>query len=531
MNVVVIGGGLSGLSSALALSQAGVEVTLIERSPRLGGRACSVPHKRLGIEIDLGQHAILGCCTSLIDFYRRIGALDCLEFHDSLAFAGKSGFEHLKLSALPQPLHLLPSFLRSGSLTFKDKLNAWHLLTSVHCHALPPDPPYPVSFDSRDPYFVPLSKGDHRGSRPSKSTPHHVLEPDISAAEWLARLGQSKSAIAGFWEPVLVGALNERLDRASARYAALVVRLAMLGSRDGFKMGVHTKPLSEAHHRRAKRALEEYGVTIHLNEEAVSASNSNGTFQIATRAGRQYAATHVVIGGAQIAAGLFPPNTFLTSSGLTPEMCPEQVPIVTLYLWLNDLISLPKVLCMPQGNFHWCFDRTAFVSDVQAKGSDLFFRAAGEEWDLTPSDGISSFQPNAGSPVSGPIHHSSLITHRFPGTALSLVWSAAREAARLSQSEITAIGVNELEQVLGRKLPKVDSSLVVRVAAATFSPFVGSDLVRPVPRTRIDSLYVAGDWSDTGWPGTMESAVRSGYASAAEILMHNPLSPGGRGSG
>jgi zeta-carotene desaturase len=295
MSVIVIGGGLSGMSAALALSESGVRVTLLESSSRLGGRASSVYNKRLGMTIDLGQHALLGCCTNLLDFYRRIDATDSIEFHDSLAFFERDGIRSLKLSRLPEPLHLLPSLLSSASLPARDKLRASRLI-----------------------------------GKPA----HRSLE-GLTASEWLRRLGQSPSSVKHFWEPVLVGALNENLDRAGAEYASMVVRLAMMGNREGFRMGVHRQPLSEANHTKGLRTLVNRDVDVHFGECAVDVERdvNSHDFAVRTRAGSEFKAERLVLAGGRDSSALFPPDVFRTRDDEAAMSKPVQVPIVTLYLW------------------------------------------------------------------------------------------------------------------------------------------------------------------------------------------------------
>ena len=89
-SVLVIGGGLAGLSSAVALAEAGVGVRIFEKRPHLGGRATSYTLPD-GSEVDNCQHVTLGCCTNLADFYRRAGAEQKIRFYDTLFFADARG--------------------------------------------------------------------------------------------------------------------------------------------------------------------------------------------------------------------------------------------------------------------------------------------------------------------------------------------------------------------------------------------------------------------------------------------------------
>src|ERR1035441_6083008 len=89
-SVLVIGGGLAGLGSAVALAGAGIEVRLFEKRPHLGGRATSYTLPD-GNEVDNCQHVTLGCCTNLADFYQRAGAAGKIRFYDRLIFSSPDG--------------------------------------------------------------------------------------------------------------------------------------------------------------------------------------------------------------------------------------------------------------------------------------------------------------------------------------------------------------------------------------------------------------------------------------------------------
>src|SRR5579859_5341613 len=89
--VAIVGGGLAGLAAACALSESGFRVTLFERRPYLGGRASSYEHPGTGEVVDNCQHVLLGCCTNLIEFYRRLGVAHHIRWYDQMAFIEPGG--------------------------------------------------------------------------------------------------------------------------------------------------------------------------------------------------------------------------------------------------------------------------------------------------------------------------------------------------------------------------------------------------------------------------------------------------------
>src|SRR4051794_9719267 len=122
--VAIVGGGLAGLAAGCALADAGFSVKLLERKPFLGGRASSYQHPATGEVVDNCQHVLLGCCTNLIDFYKRLGVEDQIRWFEQLTFMlpdGKAGT--IQPSGLPAPLHASPAFLKSNILSLADKLS------------------------------------------------------------------------------------------------------------------------------------------------------------------------------------------------------------------------------------------------------------------------------------------------------------------------------------------------------------------------------------------------------------------------
>src|ERR1700686_4507119 len=206
--VAIAGGGLAGLAAGCALAEAGYRVTLFERRPYLGGRASSYQHPGTGEIVDNCQHVLLGCCTNLLDFYKRAGVQDKIRWYEKLTFIEPGGrASEISPSALPAPLHTAPAFLRAQCLNFRDKLSISRAMAAL-APAAPPD----------------------RGE---------------SFLDWLKRHGQTERAIDRFWKTILVSALNEDLDRVSVPYAAQVVRESFLKSAAAGRMGIPTVPLTE----------------------------------------------------------------------------------------------------------------------------------------------------------------------------------------------------------------------------------------------------------------------------------------------
>src|SRR3984885_11929866 len=206
--VAIAGGGLAGLAAGCALAEAGFRVSLFERRPYLGGRASSYQHPGTGEVVDNCQHVLLGCCTNLLDFYRRAGVEDKIRWYQKLTFLEPGGrASEITPSALPAPLHTAPSFLRAECLSFQDKMAISRAMAAL-----------------------------------APSTPEDRGE---SFLDWLKRHGQTPRAIERFWKTILVSALNENLDHVSVPYAAQVVRESFLKSPAAGRMGIPTVPLTD----------------------------------------------------------------------------------------------------------------------------------------------------------------------------------------------------------------------------------------------------------------------------------------------
>ena len=117
--VAIVGGGLAGLAAGSALAEAGYQVELFERRPYLGGRASSYELPGTGEVVDNCQHVLLGCCTNLIEFYRRLGVEQQIRWYDEITFILPGGRSStLKPGALPPPLSccaVVPRLLRARS--------------------------------------------------------------------------------------------------------------------------------------------------------------------------------------------------------------------------------------------------------------------------------------------------------------------------------------------------------------------------------------------------------------------------------
>jgi squalene-associated FAD-dependent desaturase len=431
--VAIAGGGLAGLAAGCALADAGFRVTLFERRPFLGGRASSYQHPGTGEIVDNCQHVLLGCCTNLIDFYRRTGVEKRIRWYDNLTFIEPGGRASvIGPSLLPAPLHTAPAFLRAACLDLSDKL-----AISRAMMALAPS--------------LPADRGE-------------------SFLNWLKRHGQTERAIDRFWKTILVSALNEDLDRVSVPYAAQVVRESFLKSAAAGKMGVPTVPLTELYGAAGDYIRARGGeIRFRAGVESFAAQGSG----ITVSANEHRDAFDYLL--------LAVPFDVLAR--MLPEG-PEAEPLAA---------NLGKFTTSPITGIHLWFDRE--ISDLDH--AVLLDRT-----------------------IQWMFHKSRLIEAREKGSGsyVELVVSCSRSLVEKSKAEIIEMALREAQEFFpearGAKLVK---STVIKEVNATYSPGPGMDQYRPQPATAWPRVFLAGDWTATGWPATMEGAVRSGYL-AAEAL-------------
>ena len=436
-----MGAGLAGLSAACALAESGYRVHLIERKPYVGGRASSYQHPGTGEVVDNCQHVLLGCCTNLIAFYRKLGVEDRIRWFDRITFLEPGGRQSiLKPGVLPAPFHSSASFLSAPALTLADKLAISRgMLAFLR--------------------GIPKDGGEN-------------------FAHWLRRHGQTPRAIERFWNPVLVSALNDDLDRVSVRYAAMVFRSAFMQSAEGGRMGVPTVPLSELYGH-AVKFIEAHGGHVSLRKSiaGIARHDSGRTWQLQFESG-SIEADRIVLAlpfesMTKLLAGMPPaPDRYVERLTHRLEHF-EHSPITGIHLWFDrPLTSLPHAVLLDT-TIQWMYNKTLLQPETRT-GDD--------------------------------------------GSYLELVVSASKSLVDKSRQEIIDLALHELAEFLPAvREAKLTKAAVVKEVRATFSVTPGIDAFRPGPATAWPGIFLAGDWTATGWPSTMEGAVRSGYL-AAEAL-------------
>ncbi|MFB7455511.1 MULTISPECIES: hydroxysqualene dehydroxylase HpnE [unclassified Streptomyces] len=437
-HAVVVGGGLAGLTSALALADAGMRVTLLEGRPRLGGLAFSF--QRGDLTIDNGQHVYLRCCTAYRWFLDRIGGAELAPLQDRLEVpvvdvARPEGrrLGTLRRDALPVPLHLGRSLATYPHLSLAERARVGRAALALK------------GLDLSDPTLDAKNFGT-----------------------WLAEHGQSARAVEALWDLVGVATLNAVAGDASLGLAAMVFKTGLLSDPGAADIGWARVPLGELHDRLARRALDSAGVRTEVRTRVTSVSlNADGSWNVQVP-GENLLADAVVLAVPQREA-----------HGLLPSGA------------LDAPDRLLRIGTAPILNAHVVYDRTVLNAP--------FFAAIG-----TPVQWVFDRTEAAG------------LKH---GQYLAVSQSVAQDEIDAPVAVLRERYLPELRRLLPRaRRAEVKDFFVTRERTATFAPAPGVGRLRPGARTKAPGLYLAGAWTATGWPATMESAVRSGVKAAEAAL-------------
>ena len=321
-SAAIAGGGIAGLAAGCALAEAGFRVSLFERRPYLGGRASSYQHPGTGEVVDNCQHVLLGCCTNLLDFYRRAGVQDKIRWYDHLTFLEPGGRASvISPSALPAPLHTAPSFLRADCLNFRDKLAISRAMA-----VLAPS--------------TPLDRGE-------------------SFLEWLRDHGQTPQAIERFWKTILVSALNEDLDQVSVPYAAQVVRESFLKSADAGRMGIPTVPLTELYSSSGDYIRARNG-EIHLRVGVESFRSESFGVNVTANGQEQKFDYLVMAVPFDVAGRMLPKDGSAAALGAAIGEFSSS-PITGIHLWFDRQISDLDHAVLLDRTIQWMFHKSRLI--------------------------------------------------------------------------------------------------------------------------------------------------------------------------
>jgi len=277
----------------------------------------------------------------------------------------------------------------------------------------------------------------------------------ISMLDWLREKGQTEGAIERYWRQVLVSAVNEELDRMAAAHGFQVFWLGMIARSDSYEMGIPDVPLRELYD---EHSLARAGaVSIRYRSPVTGIETAEGgVSSVSTGAGR-FSADYYVSS-----------LPFERLQPLLPDLpIPwdrfEHSPITGIHLWFDRPVTeLPHATLLDR-NIQWMFNKSE-------------------------------------------------------GRYIQLVVSASRSLLEKSRNEIVDMAVRELAEFFPTAgKARLVKAQVIKEVRATFSAKPGIEGLRPLAVTSLNNFFLAGDWTRSGWPATMEGAVRSGYLAAEAV--------------
>ena len=479
-HVVVVGGGLAGITAAIALRETGARVTLLESRPRLGGATCSFT--RGGLVVDNGQHVFLGCCTAYRELIARLGMTGSVSLQDrfDVAVLGPHGQARLRRTRLPGPLHMGQALVTYPLLSPAERLRVTRAALAMRF------------LDPARPGLDAQRLGD-----------------------WLAAHGQSERARRVLWDLFTVSALNVAGDDANLSLAATVVRTALLGARDAADIGTPAIPLGDLHGQAAARLLGQLGASVRLGAKVTSVQPlDGGGFRVRLADRGVSAAPRSTSQPGTDPASTDPASSGPASTGLTNSGQPSTgQPAADLAAVDGVVLAVPPEAAarlLPAGaaapgpgperwrelgaspivNVHVLYDRQV---------TSLPFAAAVDspvQWvfDRTGPSGLDA------------------------GQYLAISVSAADDIVDTPAAQLRERFVPALEAIFpAARDARITDFFVTRERRATFRQEPGCGEKRPGATTRLPGLVLAGAWTNTGWPDTMEGAVRSGLSAAREL--------------
>jgi uncharacterized protein with NAD-binding domain and iron-sulfur cluster len=485
-NVAVIGGGLAGITAAIGLREAGFGVTVLEAKPWLGGATCSF--SRGGLMIDNGQHVFLRCCTAYRDLLARLGMTGSAaiqERFDVTVLSGSGGRissgrgagggprqARLRRSALPGPLHMGMALAGYPFLSPAERLGVVRAALALRF---------------ADPAAAELDRQ--------------------RLGDWLAARGQSERARRVLWDLFIVSALNINGDDASAALAATVIKTALLGGKAAADIGVPAVPLGELHGRAAARLLGRLGADVRLGTKVTAVEpGPGGGFQVRISSGTTDPSASgpdgaEPAGGAADLVGRLPGDADGTPGSTNGSVL--SVDAVLLAVPHGAAVRLvppaaassasrwAQLGSVPIVNVHVIYDRQVTALPLAAAVDSPV------QWvfDKTRQAGVQA------------------------GQYLAVSVSAADRYVDVPVARLRELFLPALEELFpAAEDARVTDFFVTRERRATFRQGPGCGSLRPGAATSLPGFALAGAWTDTGWPDTMEGAVRSGHSAAQELI-------------
>jgi len=420
---LIIGGGLAGLTAASILSSKNLNVTLIESSPKLGGRTYSFKDAETNTAIDNGQHIMMGCYKETLLLLKLIGAEDNFEYQKNLflKFINRNKKQYqINAATAFYPFNLLIAILNYNVLNFSDKISFIKFLLKL-----------PL-----------LSKNSIQ---------------KITVKEWLENENQNSKIIKNFWEILCVGALNTNLEKAAALVFYDVLIQIFFKGNFASTIILPKYGLSESIINPAALFIEKNGGTIILSESVKEIVVKNQKIVSVKSDKNIFNNFDYVI----FALPLYALDKIISIKKLDIDLELEYSTILNIHIWLSENKLQEKFYGLLNSPLHWIFAKENHIN---------------------------------------------------------IVISDANYLVDKTKVEILNFVIEELVQYTNIKDEDIQQYKIIKEKRATFVPNVSTLEKRPNSKTPVKNLFLAGDWTNTGLPSTIESAVKSGRIAAELVL-------------
>uniref|UniRef100_A0A832DJU7 FAD-dependent oxidoreductase n=1 Tax=Ignavibacterium album TaxID=591197 RepID=A0A832DJU7_9BACT len=442
--VLVIGGGLAGLSAAAYLTKNKFDVTLLEASPKLGGRVYSFLDEKTNTEIDNGQHILMGCYADTLALLKMTNAYQY--FHIAadgknqnrlvINYLDRDGKEFkLQSSDLPFPFNLLSALLSFKAFSVSEKLSMIKFFIKIK--------------------FIDSEK-----------------LWNLNVNQWLMNENQSDGAIKTFWEIISIGALNTSTEKASAKIFCDILKEIFWKDKTSSLIILPSLPLSKSFIEPIYNYLIQNNCKVQSSEKCVSFEVSNNRIEkvitVSADSSKQnvYDEFDFVIS----AVPFFALEKLLDRNYLSTQHEFNYSSILNIHLWLTkdaaekfNFIN-KEFYAFNNSELHWLFNKQ---------------------------------------------------------THWNIVISNADKFMEMPKEKILSFVLDELGKFISITRNDISDYKIIKEKRATFVPDEKTLRNRPFAETRIDNLFLAGDWIETKLPATIESAVKSGRLAAEKIIYNS----------
>jgi zeta-carotene desaturase len=439
-DVIIIGGGLSGLSAAVKLSNLGANVFLYEQNTQLGGRTYSFFDKITGDVVDNGQHLLVGAYHNTIKYLKLIGTDSFLNKQDKPKlnfYHPQHGFATFEIPGLPKPFDLTTAMLKFNALSFRERQKLLKVGLALR--------------------------------KLNNISEQKLL--NLTIDEWLISLEQSEEIRRSFWDPIVISVMNELPNRASALLFARSIKKTFFGSKDDAALLTPVIGQTELYVSGAESLLSKNKVKIFNGMMVKNISVVNGSVN-GVEVDRKIKSKYVISAVPYFSLNKILPFDVLRIHPFDKLRRFQSVPIISINLWFGREVMDIDFVGLIDKNLQWVFNKHRIMCETSKLGNYV-----------------------------------------------TAVISGAYKYIHLTKNELVDLAVRDLAEVF----PKVNSttlihSLVIKEKRATFSATNEVESFRPNNKTCIDHLFLAGDWTNTGLPATIEGAVQSGFECAKLII-------------